>query len=146
MQPVASLPLVLDSSLPPAGGAPCGPSSRFAYVREQGTQKQKQCGVIPRWRIPGTIPGRYPEYPDQRRGGFLILVMIYARSADPQAREATAVIPLHRCGPGMARHNAMTPHTPDQILRLVAHLRMSCTCTAVRVSMEFFYCWHRQGW
>ena len=30
------------------------------------------CGVIRRLRIPGTIPGGYPEYPDQLRGGFRI--------------------------------------------------------------------------
>ena len=27
--------------------------------------------VILRLRIPGTVPGGYPEYPDQLRGGFL---------------------------------------------------------------------------
>ena len=33
-------------------------------------RKQPQCGVIPRLRIPGIVPGGYPEYPDPLRGDF----------------------------------------------------------------------------
>ena len=32
--------------------------------------KQPLCGVIPRLRIPGTVPGGYSEYPDPLRGEF----------------------------------------------------------------------------
>ena len=35
--------------------------------------KKNQRRVILRLRIPGTIPGGYPEYLDQLRGGFLIV-------------------------------------------------------------------------
>ena len=39
-------------------------------------KKQPLCRVILRLRLIGTIPGGYPEYPDQLRGCVLTVVMI----------------------------------------------------------------------
>ena len=33
---------------------------------------KSHCGVILRLRIPGTVPGGCPEYPDPLSGGFVI--------------------------------------------------------------------------
>ena len=43
---------------------------RLAPLRLRLT-KQPQRGVIPHLSIPGTVPARYPEYPDPPRDGFL---------------------------------------------------------------------------
>ena len=46
----------------------------------QYLKKQPQCGFIPRLRIPGTIPGGYP---DQLRGGFVTVVVVCIADAGP---------------------------------------------------------------
>ena len=51
-------------------------SEALCSTHSERCKKQPQCGVIPRLRVPGTIPGGYPEYPDQLRVGVLTVVMI----------------------------------------------------------------------
>ena len=52
-------------------------------------KRQPQWRVILYLRIPGTIPGGYPEYPDQLRDGFLTVVMVFSRAQHvaPEARK-----------------------------------------------------------
>ena len=45
------------------------------YYITTTVKTQPLCGVIPRLRMPGTVPGGYPEYPDPLRGDFLTVVM-----------------------------------------------------------------------
>ena len=53
-------------------------------------KQQPLCGVIPRLRIPGTIPGGYPGYPDQPRGGFVTVVMAW-HDASPRSKRTAAM-------------------------------------------------------
>ena len=72
---------------------------------------QSQCGVIPRLRIPGTIPGGNPEYPDPLRGGVLTVVMICTRPAAFRPRKPFRLSHIvYSCRPGAWRANGHVRH------------------------------------
>ena len=72
----------------PPPPAPLPPQSRFPDPHVTTTvTKQPLWRVIPHLRIPGTIPGGCPDYPDPLRGGFVNRGrMLYSARSPSSAR------------------------------------------------------------